>query len=83
MKKYYCYLARCSDDTIYTGYTTNLKDRELKHNSGQGAKYTKQRRPVKIIYWEEFASVGKAMKREAEIKTWSKTAKENLIKNSL
>ncbi|MFA6466546.1 MAG: GIY-YIG nuclease family protein [Patescibacteria group bacterium] len=81
MPKYYCYLARCSDDTIYTGYTNDLKNRELKHNSGQGAKYTKYRKPVKIVYWEEFESKNEALKREAEIKSFSKVQKEKLIKN--
>ena len=83
MKKYYIYLARCKDKTIYTGYTTDLKNRELKHNSGEGAKYTKSRRPIKIIYWEEFTSLGEALKREAEIKSWSKIEKEKLIKNKI
>jgi putative endonuclease len=81
MPKYYCYLARCSDDTIYTGYTNDLKNRELKHNSGQGAKYTKYRKPVKIVYWEEFESKNEALKREAAIKSFSKVQKEKLIKN--
>ncbi|MBT3690453.1 GIY-YIG nuclease family protein [bacterium] len=81
MKKYFVYLARCKDKTIYTGYTVDLKDREAKHNSGEGAKYTKHRRPIKIVYSEEFNSVSKAMKREAQIKSWSRADKEKLIKN--
>ncbi len=81
MKKHFLYLARCADKTIYTGYTTNLKDREYKHNSGQGSKYTKYRRPVEIVYWEQFDTKIEAMKREAQIKCWSKIQKENLIKN--
>ncbi len=80
MKKYYVYLARCSDDTLYCGYCVDLKDREDKHNQGEGAKYTKYRRPVKIVYSEEFNTASKAMKREAQIKSWSKADKEKLIK---
>jgi len=81
MKKYYLYLARCADKTIYTGYTINLKNRESKHNSGQGAKYTKYRRPVQIVYWEKFASLRKVLQREVQIKNLSKVEKEKLIKN--
>ena len=81
MKKYYVYLARCKDDTIYTGYTLDLKSREIKHNKGEGAKYTRQRRPIKIIYWEEFKTMSKAMQREVQIKTWSRIEKEKLIKD--
>ena len=80
MKKYFVYLARCKDKTIYTGYTVDLKDREAKHNSGEGAKYTKHRRPIKIVYSEEFDTISEAMKREAQIKSWSRADKEKLIK---
>jgi len=78
-KKYYFYLARCSDNTLYAGYCRNVGDREKTHNSGDGAKYTKQRRPIKIIYSEEFNSISKAMKREAQVKGWKKDKKEKLI----
>jgi putative endonuclease len=80
MKKYYVYLARCKDKTIYTGYTIDLKDRESKHNKGEGAKYTKHRGPIKIVYSEEFDTISEAMKREAQIKSWSRADKEKLIK---
>ena len=80
MKKYYFYLARCSDNTLYAGYCVNIKNRQNKHNKGEGAKYTKYRRPVKIIYFEEFDDMIGAMRREAQIKKWSRIKKENLIK---
>lgn len=80
MIKYYTYLARCSDNSLYTGSTNDLKTREIKHNQGKGAKYTRARRPVKIIYHETFKTKNQAMKREAEIKSWSKIKKENLVK---
>ncbi len=81
-KKYFTYLARCKDKTIYTGYCADLKDREEKHNLGQGAKYTRHRRPIKIVYSEEFDSMSGAMKREAEIKKLTRQQKEKLIKPS-
>ncbi len=79
MAVYYFYLARCKDNTLYAGYCANIKDREAKHNKGEGAKYTKARRPIQIVYFEEFSTRSEAMKREAEIKSWSKAEKENLI----
>ena len=78
-KKYYVYIVRCSDNTYYTGYTINLKNREAKHNKGEGAKYTKQRRPVKIVYSEKFKTINEALKREAQIKSWPRSKKEELI----
>ncbi|MBT4210014.1 MAG: GIY-YIG nuclease family protein [Candidatus Komeilibacteria bacterium] len=82
VKKYHFYLARCSDNSLYAGYCADLKQRENKHNSGDGAKYTRQRRPVKIVYSEEFDSISKAMKREAQIKGWKKEKKEELAKKN-
>ncbi|PIR07154.1 MAG: hypothetical protein COV55_01850 [Candidatus Komeilibacteria bacterium CG11_big_fil_rev_8_21_14_0_20_36_20] len=81
MQKYYFYLARCNDNTLYSGYTNNIKRREQRHNIGRGAKYTKYRRPIKIIYFEIFNTRKKAMQREVQVKSWSKIQKEKLIKN--
>ncbi len=53
MPNYYAYLARCSDDSLYAGYTNDIKERELAHNEGKGARYTRMRRPIKIVYFEE------------------------------
>ncbi|MBT4349561.1 GIY-YIG nuclease family protein [bacterium] len=80
MKKYYIYLARCNDQTLYTGYTSNLIQREAKHNAGEGAKYTRARRPIRIIYSEKFNTISEAMIRECQIKSWTKLKKEKLIK---
>jgi putative endonuclease len=77
---FYVYIARCKDDSLYTGYCKNLESRENKHNTGIGAKYTKYRAPVKIIYYEEFDSKIEAMKRERQIKRLSKIEKENLVR---
>ncbi|MBU0457972.1 GIY-YIG nuclease family protein [Patescibacteria group bacterium] len=77
---HYFYLARCSDDTLYSGYTIDLKAREEKHNSGKGARYTRARLPIKIVYSEEFETLSEARKREAEVKGWEKRDKEALLK---
>ncbi len=79
MNKYYAYLARCNDDTLYAGYTNNLEEREAKHNDGKGAHYTKIRRPIKIVYSEEFVNRSDAMKREYQLKQLKKEEKEKLI----
>jgi len=66
---YYVYMLRCSDNTLYTGITTNLKRREAEHNtSDKGAKYTRIRRPVKLVYSEEHTDRSTASKREYYIK---------------
>lgn len=75
---HYFYLARCADDSLYSGTCIDLKDREAKHNAGEGAKYTRSRRPVRIIYHEEFETLSEARKREAEVKRFSKEQKEIL-----
>jgi putative endonuclease len=77
---HYTYIVRCADKTLYTGYTNNLDRRILRHNKKQGAKYTAGRIPVKLVYFEKFATLNAARKREAEIQSWRKKNKENLIK---
>ncbi|HVW66442.1 MAG TPA: GIY-YIG nuclease family protein [Candidatus Peribacteraceae bacterium] len=76
---HFFYLARCSDDSLYAGTCVDLKEREAKHNDGSGAKYTRSRRPIRIIYHEEFDTLSEARKREAEVKKWTKAEKEALI----
>ncbi len=66
--KAYTYMVECSDGTLYTGWTFDLQKRINAHNSGKGAKYTRSRRPVKLVYYETFDSKSEAMKREVEIK---------------
>jgi putative endonuclease len=78
--KYFIYILQCSDNTFYTGWTTDINKRVLAHNNQKtGAKYTSMRRPVKLVYNEEFESKSKAMKRECEIKKLSRIKKEELI----
>lgn len=76
---HYFYLARCSDGSLYAGTCIDLEKREAAHNAGTGAKYTRSRLPVTIIYHEEFPALGDARRREAEIKRWKKPEKEALL----
>nr|WP_288731307.1 GIY-YIG nuclease family protein [uncultured Anaerobutyricum sp.] len=75
----YTYIVKCSDETLYTGWTNNLKKRLEAHNSGKGAKYTKTRRPVELVYFEEHDTKQEAMKREYAIKQLSRQKKLALI----
>lgn len=78
-KKSYTYIVRCKDGSLYTGWTTDLKRRIAVHNEGKGAKYTKGRRPVKLVYSEEFETKEEAMRREYAIKHMSRPEKIKLI----
>ncbi len=75
----YTYIVQCKDGSLYTGWTNNLEKRIKAHNEGKGAKYTKARRPVKLMYYEEFSSKEEAMRREYEIKHMSRKEKETII----
>jgi len=76
---YYVYLLSCADGSFYCGYTTDLCRREKTHNSGKGAKYTRSRRPVKMVYSEKFEDKSSALKRECAIKRLSHREKEALV----
>ena len=76
----YTYILKCKDDSLYTGWTNDLKKRITSHNAGKGAKYTKARRPGELVYYEEFQTREEAMKREYAIKQLSRKEKEALIK---
>lgn len=76
----FTYLLRCADGTLYCGWTNDLKHRLKAHNSGQGAKYTKSRRPVTLAYYEAFETRNEAMRREAAIKKLTKDEKEKLVR---
>lgn len=75
----YAYLLRCADGSYYAGWTTDPTRREAAHNSGRGAKYTRSRRPVALVYTESFETRREAMSREAALKKLSHTQKETLI----
>lgn len=74
----YAYLVRCSDGSFYAGWTNDIKKRIRAHNGGNGAKYTKTRRPVKLVYLERFDTKPEAMKREAALKKLSHRQKKEL-----
>ena len=75
----FVYILRCADGTLYTGYARDPKQRVQAHNNGRGAKYTVGRRPVRLVYFEACRSVPQALKREYQLKRWSRTKKEALI----
>ncbi len=79
---YFIYILKCADDTLYVGYTTDLERRLDQHNnSKRGARYTKARRPVCLVYSEKFKTLSEALKREIEIKKWQKGKKLALIQS--
>ncbi|MEI8123989.1 MAG: GIY-YIG nuclease family protein [bacterium] len=80
---HFVYILKCKDKTFYTGYTNDLKKRVFTHNNLKtGARYTKARRPVVLVYSEKFRTKSKAMKRECEIKKMTRLQKISIIKNN-
>ena len=77
--KWYVYILRCADDTLYTGITNNLDRRIKAHNAGTASKYTRVRRPVTMVYREEVESKGDALRREMQIKAMPRSQKQALI----
>ena len=77
--KGYTYVLRCADDTLYCGWTNDLTARLAAHNSGKGAKYTRGRGPVTLVYSEMFDTQSEAMQREAAIKKLTRPQKQALI----
>lgn len=77
---WFTYIILCQDGTYYTGSTNDVKKRFKDHLEGRGARYTKSHKPVKMIYKEKFATKSEALKREAEIKSWPKAKKEELVR---
>lgn len=75
----YTYILRCSDGSLYTGWTNDMEKRLKAHNDGKGAKYTKGRRPVELVHVEKFDTKEEAMKREYEIKHMTRAKKEKLL----
>lgn len=75
----FTYIIQCGDGTLYTGWTTDLERRVTDHNAGHGAHYTRSRRPVRLVYWEEHATSAQAQRRESVIKGLSRREKLGLI----
>ena len=80
MDKAYVYIIECSDGSLYTGWTNNLDKRIKKHQAGTGAKYTRGRLPVVLVYYEELENRSQALMREAQIKKMTRIEKESLIR---
>lgn len=79
----YTYILKCKDDSLYTGWTVDICQRLKKHNSGKGAKYTRGRTPVELMYLESFSNKVDAQKREYKIKRLTRRQKIDLIEESL
>jgi predicted GIY-YIG superfamily endonuclease len=75
----FAYILRCADDSLYVGHTDDLALRERAHNDGFASTYTAARRPVRMIYAEDHATIQKAIARERQIKRWSTDKKEALV----
>lgn len=80
MKYWHVYLVRCVDGSLYAGIALDVGQRVAKHNAGDGAKYTRSHRPVKLVRTETYPTESEARKREAEIKSWKKSKKESLVR---
>ena len=79
---WYLYILRCKDNTLYTGITTDVEKRLEAHRSGKGAKYTRGRNPLELVYRECCGSHSDALKREAAVKRLSRQEKEKLIQKT-
>ncbi|WP_089815523.1 GIY-YIG nuclease family protein [Halomicrobium zhouii] len=76
---HFVYVLRCADESLYTGYTTDVERRVDEHDCGEGAKYTRGRTPVELVHVEAFGSRSAAMRREWEVKQLSRAEKEALV----
>lgn len=81
--EYYAYMLRCADGTIYCGYTTDPLRRTAEHNGGRGAKYTRSRLPLELVFVECFPTKSEAMKREAALKKLNRAQKLMLISKEI
>ena len=79
---YFVYILRCGDDTLYTGSTDNIERRLAAHQSGKGAKYTRSRGPLTLVYQEELPDKSAALKREAAVKKLTRPQKLQLLKEN-
>ena len=79
MEVYYVYILKCSDNTYYTGITSDLQQRVIDHQNGKYKGYTSKRRPISLVYYAEYTDVDIAISAEKQIKKWSKAKKEALI----
>ena len=83
MTVHHVYILTCADGSLYVGHTRDLSTREAVHNDGRGARFTARRRPVRLLYSERCASLADAVRREKQIKGWSRAKKEALAAGDL
>jgi putative endonuclease len=81
MSAFFCYIVECADGSYYTGWSTDPERRARQHNAGNGARYTRQRRPVRLVYVEPQADRASAQKRELAIKGMTRAEKQKIINN--
>ena len=81
-KTWKLYMLRCRDGSLYTGITTDIEKRVAAHNSGKGAKYTRSRKPVELVYQEDCEDHSHALRRELEMKALSKDEKERILQKT-
>ena len=79
---HFVYIVRCTDGSLYTGYARDPKARTRAHNSGRGARYTSGRRPVRLVLSEAFETLSEALRREYQLKQWTRAEKQDLVKRS-
>ena len=79
MSDHVVYVLECADGSLYTGYTTDLERRVAEHDAGEGAKYTRGRTPVELVYHERYGTRSAAMSREYELKSLTRAEKERLV----
>ena len=79
---YFVYILKAADGFFYTGTTKNLEERVKRHNRGRGGRFTKGRRPLRLVYYEEYIKLRAAMKREVQIKKLSRAKKQELVDKS-
>ena len=82
-KQWFFYLARCADGSLYSGIAVDPVKRMDVHNAGKGARYTRSRLPVVMVYYEPLPDQSSALKREATVRKWSRQKKEALIASTL
>lgn len=84
-KMYYFYILRCSDNSLYSGMTSNLEKRVKEHNSSasKGARYLRGKKPLTLVYSETYTNIQTAMSREFQVKKWTKEKKEALVRGDL
>jgi predicted GIY-YIG superfamily endonuclease len=79
-RPWYVYILRCADGSLYTGATTDLARRHARHEAGTASRYTRSRRPTRLVYWEAHPDQGAALRREAAIKALARADKLALVR---